>query len=72
MTYKNDLSGRKVECAQKYNFAQMLGERRISHNLSDFPNNMNRYFSSIGHSLASKLPNSSKNCLTLVRSFSTL
>ena len=45
----------KAECTQKYNFAQMFGKRS-----SEFPNVMNKYFSSIGHNLASKMPNPPK------------
>ena len=49
----------KAECMQEYNFAQMSG-KRSNINSSEFPNIMNKYFSSIRYNLASKMPNSAK------------
>ena len=56
----NDLLGRKQNVRKNITSLKCPGNDRISYNSSEFPNIMNKYFSSIGHNLASKMPNPPK------------
>ena len=56
----NDLLGRKQTVRKNISSLKCPGNDRISYNSSEFPNIMNKYFSSIGHNLASKIPNPRK------------
>ena len=55
------LLGRKQKVRKNITSLKCPGNDRISYNSSEFPNIMNKYFSSIGHNLASKMPNPPKN-----------
>ena len=56
----NSLLGRVNKPHKDITALKRLGTNQVSHNPSDFPGIMNKYFSSIGYNLASKMPNPSK------------
>ena len=58
----NNLLGRKRKAIKQITALKRpgSGHDQISYNSSEFPDIMNKYFSSIGHNLASKMPNSKK------------
>lgn len=56
----NNLLGRKRKAIKHITSLKRRGSDQISYNLSEIPDIMNEYFSSIGHNLASKMPNSQK------------
>ena len=56
----NNLLGRKRKAIKNITSLKRVGSDQISFNSSEIPDIMNEYFSSIGHNLASKMPNSQK------------
>ena len=56
----NNLLGRKRKAIKHITSLKRLGSDQISYDSSDLPDIMNEYFSSIGHNLASKMPNPQK------------
>ena len=56
----NNLLGRKRKAIKHITSLKRLGSDQISYNSSDLPDIMNEYFSSIGHNLATKMPNPQK------------
>ena len=59
----NNLLGRKRKDIKHITSLKRPGNDQISYNPSELPDIMNNYFSSIGHSLASKMPHSKKKFL---------
>ena len=74
----NSLLGRKNKVHKDIISLKCPSSNLESQNPTEFPDIMNKYFSSIGHNLASKMPNSPKQFtdylpnLVLVHSFLTL
>ena len=56
----NSLLGRKNKVHKDIISLKCPSSNLVSQNPSEFPDIMNKYFSSIGHNLASKMPNSPK------------
>ena len=59
----NNLLGRKRKDIKHITSLKRPGNDQISYNPSELPDIMNNYFSSIGHSLASKMPHSKNKFL---------
>ena len=56
----NSLLGRKCKVLKEMTSLKCPTSNKVSSNSSEFPDIMNKYFSSIGHNLASKMPNPNK------------
>ena len=56
----NSLLGRKTKVQKDISSLKCPRTKQVSYNSSEFPDIMNKYFSSVGYNLASKMPNPSK------------
>ena len=55
------LSDQKRKVLKEMNSLKCPTRNKVSSNSSEFPDLVNKYFSSIAHNLASKMPNPLKN-----------